>query len=96
MPEAVVLDPDEGPLDAEHLADEQRKTGHRAAPLAGEDLDEPVGLLVRRALVDEDSEPPVPLGHHLRGVRDRRDPQPADVDASISPSLMLNTSVTRQ
>src|SRR3954453_22515154 len=48
VPDAVVIDLDRGALHAEHLAYQRREAGHRAAQLAAEDLDELVGLLVRR------------------------------------------------
>src|SRR5437868_5775253 len=78
-PDAVVDDLDGCALDAEHLADERRETGHRAAELPAEHLDELVGLLVARVLVDEHAELPVPFRHHLRRVRDRGDLEAGDV-----------------
>ena len=43
---AIVLDIDRGPFDAEQLAHKRRKAGHRTAELAGEHLDELVSLLL--------------------------------------------------
>ena len=75
----VVADVDRRSFDAEHLAHERGQGTHRTSELPGEDLYEFVGLLVRRAFIDEDAELPVPLGHDLRRLRDRGDLETADV-----------------
>ena len=75
----VVDDFDRRTLDTEHLADERRKSRHRAAHRPAEDADELVHLVVGRALVDEHAELPVPIGHHLGRVGDRRHVQAAHV-----------------
>src|SRR5438874_4590459 len=77
--DAVVVDLDRGALDAEHLADQRREARHRPAELAREDLDELVRLLLARVGVNERTELPVPLGHHLGRVGDRHELQAADV-----------------
>src|SRR3954471_2696328 len=76
---AVVVDLDRGALDAEHLADQRRETRHRPPELPREDLDELVRLLLARVGVDERTELPVPVGHHLRRVCDRHELQTANV-----------------
>jgi hypothetical protein len=81
QPVVVYVDPCS--LDAKHLTDESSKRGHRAAELAAEDLRERLSLLVCRLLVDEHSEPPVPVGHDLWRVRNSCNLEPADVRASI-------------
>src|SRR3954469_2435675 len=79
--DSVVLHVDGDSLDAEHFADQRCEPGHRAAELSREHLHELVGLLVRRALVDEEAELPVPVGHDLRSVGDGCDLQATDVRA---------------
>jgi hypothetical protein len=83
-------------VDAEHLADERPERRHRAPELAAEDADELVRLLVRRVLLDEHADAPVPFGHHLRSVGDRGHLEPPTSVPSTSPSVMSKTSVTRQ
>ncbi len=78
---AVVHHLDRRALDPEHLPNERCQPRHRAAKLAPEDLSELVCLLIRRALVDEHSQAPVPVRHHLRRVRDCCDLEAADVGA---------------
>src|SRR5439155_5566953 len=78
---AIVLDLDRRSLDTEHLPDQRRQPRHRPAELAAKDLRELACLLIRRALVDEHPEAPIPVCHHFRGVRDCRDLEPADVSA---------------
>jgi len=68
-------------LDAQHLADQRGKPGHRSTQLAAEDLDELVELRVRRAVVDEHTDPPVAFRHHLRRVGDESGLAPGDVRA---------------
>src|SRR3954453_8733163 len=77
----VVLHVDGDSLDAEHLADQGCEPGHRAAELSREYLHELIGLLVRRVLVDEEAELPVPVGHDFRSVGDGCDLQATDVRA---------------
>src|SRR5262245_20544761 len=79
--QAVVVDVDCGSFDPEHLAHQGSKSAHRPAELPAEDLHELVELLVGGVAVDEDAEPPVPVRHDLRGVRDQRHLQTADVGA---------------
>src|SRR5687768_14962347 len=67
VPKPILADLDRRSLDDEVLADERRETLQRATELDGEDDDEPLRLLLRGVLVDEDAELPVPVGHHLRG-----------------------------
>src|SRR3954447_15659473 len=81
VPHAVVLHDNRHALHAEQLADERCEPGHRAAELAAEHLNELVGLLLRRSVVDEHAHPPVALGHDLRSVGDQSDPGPTDVRA---------------
>ena len=92
----VVDDLDRRTLDAEHLADERGEARHRAAHLSAEDADELVHLVVRRALVDEHAELPVPVGHHLGRVGDRGDVQAGHVGPLDLTDLIENTSTTRQ
>src|SRR4051812_7149363 len=77
--EPVVADFDRCALDAQHLSHERSEPCHRAAELAGEDLRELVGLFVVGAVVDEDAELPVAVGHDLRRVDDRDEVELADV-----------------
>src|SRR6185436_5435507 len=79
MAQTVVGQLDPGPLDAEHLTHQRSETRHRTSELPTEDLCELVGLLVTGLLVDEHPEPPVPVGHHLRGVDDHHGVQSRDV-----------------
>src|SRR3954452_13411138 len=79
--ESVVVDFDRRAFDAEHLSDQGSQRTQRSAELPAEHLHELVELLVARLLVDEDAEPPIPLGHDLRRVGDRRDLQSGDVAA---------------
>src|SRR3954452_4763142 len=69
------------PLDADDLADHRRRRLHRTALLAFEDGGELLHLIVIRALVDEQAETPVALGHELGGIGDRGDAQAGDVRA---------------
>src|SRR4051794_7162621 len=77
----IVVDLDGRPLDPDDLTHEGSERGHRAAELAAEDLDQLVELFVRGSIVDEHPEPPVPVGHDLRGVDDRHHPAAPDVSA---------------
>src|SRR3954447_3154846 len=77
----VVVNLDGRPLDPDDLAHEGGERGHRAAEPAAEDVDQLVELFVRGSIVDEHPEPPVPVGHDLRGVDDRHHPAATDVGA---------------
>src|SRR5688500_7457456 len=81
VPQPLVADLDRRPFDADDLPHEWGERGHRAAELPTEDLDQLVELLVRRLVVDEHAEPPVAVGHDLRGVDDRDHPATPDVGA---------------
>src|SRR5439155_24483389 len=72
---------DRGPLDAEVLTDERSQRPHRAAQLTAEHGRELVGLLVGSRRVDERADAPVPVRHHLGGVGDGGNREPADVRA---------------
>src|ERR687889_2682709 len=79
--QTVVAHLDRRPLDADDLAHERTQCRHRAAELPAEDLDQLVELLVGGLVVDEHPEPPVAVGHDLRGVDDGHDPAAPDVGA---------------
>src|SRR6185312_4048346 len=64
--EPVVADLDGGALDTEHLTHQRSQRGHWSSELTAEDPHQLVELLVGRVLVDEDTQPPVPVGHDLR------------------------------
>ncbi len=74
-------DLDRRPFDAEHLADEGCEARHGATQLAAEHAGQLRHLLVGRAVVDEDPDAPVPLGHHLRCICNQRERAPAHVCA---------------
>jgi hypothetical protein len=78
---AVVGHLDGRALDAKHLADERRERPHRATELPAEDADELLDLLVRRLLVHEHAELPIPFGHDLRRIRHQGHLGAADVGA---------------
>ena len=68
-------------FDAEVLTDERPESLHRSTELAAEDAEELLRLFVGRALVDEQSQPPVSVGHHLGTVHDGGYGEPANVRA---------------
>src|SRR3954453_7120981 len=77
--ESFLDDVDRRAFDTEQLADEWSKARHGTPQLAAEDTRELFHLLIRRAVVDEDPDAPVPVGHHLRCVRDERERPSAHV-----------------
>src|SRR5262245_53623855 len=79
--QAFLADLDRGALHTEVLADEWSEGFHRTAELSAENAEELFHLLVGRLVVYEDSEPPVSLGHDLRGIGDRDDCQAAHIGA---------------
>src|SRR4051794_23595117 len=81
VPQPVVPNLDRRPLDPEDLAHERSERGHRTAELPAEDLDQLVELLICGLGVDEHPEPPVALGHDLRGVDDGDDSAAPDIGA---------------
>ena len=73
VPQPVIIDVDGRTLHAQELADERSKPRHRTTQLVTEHLHELVELRLRRSVVDEHTDPPVAVGHHLRSVGDERD-----------------------
>ena len=61
---------------------ELREVGERAAELAGEGIEQRLGLLLVRAVVDVDELAPVALEHVARDVDDADERQAAHVDAA--------------
>jgi hypothetical protein len=74
-------------LHADALADEVREVGQRAPELAGERVDHGLGLLIRRAVVDEQQLPPVALQHVAGDEHGAHEREAAHVDAA-DPSLV--------
>lgn len=72
VPQAVVAYIDRRTLDAQHLSHQRSERCHRPAELSTEHLSKLLSLLIRRAIVDEHAETPVPLRHDLRRVGDQR------------------------
>jgi hypothetical protein len=83
-------------LDAQHLADQRGKPGHRSTQLAAEDLDELVELRVRRAVVDDTPTRQLPSVITFGVSAMRAALHPAMSVPSTAPSRILKTRVTRQ